>query len=248
MKSTPKERIFLGVDFNMKKKIFLTMGIVFLVFLQYSSTNAQTSNDLVMLQTLIKKIKPNIQIEQCNIQVREIFQQTENEIQYKLNKRFHDILWIKKEKLIKGVLKNSYDGLKCEFNIIPINEVADDETLLIVKFSANNEILLESNLLQSTITSTCFTEEAEIFSCLKGTINGTMDKDLTYIVDDFLEMFQASIIEKMFEKGFVSVSAQSQFFNNDLENNMNIQIALRSSTENNQTILTVGTPIITEEY
>ena len=248
MKSTPKERIFLGVDFIMIKKIFLTMGIVFLVFLQYSSTNAQTSNDLVMLQTLIKKIKPNLQIEQCNIQVREILQQTENEIQNKLNKRFHEIVWIKKEKLIKGVLKNSYDGLNCEFNIIPINEVANDETLLIVKFSAKNEILFKSTLLQSTITSICFTEEAEIFSCLKGTINGNMDKDLTYIIDDFLEKFQASTIEEMSEKGFTSISAKSQFFNNDLENHMNIQMALRYSTESNQTILTVGTPIITEEY
>ncbi|MDF2536361.1 MAG: hypothetical protein K0R18_2523 [Bacillales bacterium] len=248
MKSTPKERIFLGVDFNMKKKIFLTMGIVFLVFLQYSSTNAQTSNDLIMLQTLIKKVKPNIQIEQCNIQVREIFQQTEIEIQDKLNKRFHNILWIEKEKLIKGVLKNSYDGLNCEFNIIPICEVSEEGTLLIAKFSAKNEILLKSNLLQSTITSTCFTEEAEIFSCLKGTINGTMDKDLAYIVDEFIEIFQASIIEKMSEKGFTSVSAKSLFFKNDLDNNMNIQIALRNSAEHNQTILTVGTPIITEEY
>lgn len=246
MKFISKETLNLGVDFFMKSKFLLTMGIVFLIFLQYSSTNAQTSYDVTRLQTLIKRVVPNIQIEQWNIQFREKFQFSEVEIQNQITEKYKGIHWIKNEKSINGVLKTSSDDFNCGFTIIPIKKGDKKETLLIGNFTGSNEKFLNSNLLQSTISTTCFTEKAKIFSCLKGSINGNMENDLTYIVDDFLETFNADCIEEVSEKGFLSLSAKSHFFYGNLANQMNVQLALRNLSD--RTILTVGTPIITEEY
>lgn len=75
-----------------------------------------------------------------------------------------------------------------------------------------------------------------------------MDKDFAYIANEFPEKFEAEIIEQMDEKNFLSISARSNFFNKTLDNGMNIQMSLRNSSDENRTILTIGTPIITEEY
>lgn len=230
----------------MKRIILLTMGIVFLVFLQFPSTNAQTTTDITRLQELIKQVTPNIQIEQWSIQIRENFQLTEFEIKDQITKEFEGIYWIKNEESIKGILKGSTSAFDCEFIIIPIYKENQKKTLVIANFTGSNEKYLNSEFLQYSITATCFTKKAEIFSCLKGSLDGNMEKDLTYIVDDFLETFNAEGIENVSENGFVSVSAKSYFFCGNLTNQMNVQLALRNLSD--RTILTVGTPIITEEY
>lgn len=246
MKSISKETLNLGVDFFMKRKFLITMGIVFLLILQYSSTNAQTSTDITRLQKLIKQVEPSIQIEKWSIQLREKFQISESEMKDQINSKYNGIHWIETDKSIRGTLKITSENFNFEFILIPMNKGERKETLVIGNFSGSNEKTLESKFLESTIISTGFTDKAKIFSCLKGSIDGNMEKDLTYIIDDFLETFHAETIENVSEEGFISLSAKSHFFYGNLANQMNVQVALRRLS--NQTILTVGTPIITEEY
>ncbi|MDF2556858.1 MAG: hypothetical protein K0R71_686 [Bacillales bacterium] len=230
----------------MKSKFLLTMGIVFLLFLQYSSTNAQTSNDITRLQKLIKQVTPNIQIEHWSIQIRENFQSSEIEMKDQITKKYKGIQWLENEKSIKGTLKRSSNNFYIEFIIIPIKKGNQKRTLVIGNFTGANEKSLKNEMLQSSIVTTFFTGKAKSFSCLKGSIDGNMGNDLTYIVDDFIKTFDAEIIEKVSENGFTSVSAKSYCFSGELTNQMNVQLALRSLSD--RTIVTVGTPIITEEY
>ena len=94
-----------------------------------------------------------------------------------------------------------------------------------------------------------FSEHAEIYSCLRGVIGDTIDKDLLLVADQILHDFEARALSTLDEEGFVAVSAESEFFlENRLSNQMNLQLALRFDEEENRIMYAIGTPIIMNEY
>ncbi|OCA82471.1 hypothetical protein A8F94_21175 [Bacillus sp. FJAT-27225] len=92
-----------------------------------------------------------------------------------------------------------------------------------------------------------FRGEPSIFSCIKGTFNGRMEKVLSEKVTSILGQLNAAETEAMREDDFISVSGYSPEFTDVFGNGMNVQIAVRQAGGKEASVI-VGTPIITVEY
>ncbi|MFT8872972.1 MAG: YwmB family TATA-box binding protein [Sporolactobacillus sp.] len=89
----------------------------------------------------------------------------------------------------------------------------------------------------------------EIFSCVKAVSGVRMKSGLADQGENYLKIFSAAPIERMKEKTFISLSAYTKACSAGIETGnqkMNLQVALRR--EGGHTLITLGTPIITQEY
>lgn len=96
-----------------------------------------------------------------------------------------------------------------------------------------------------------FHGKATYFSCIKGEFSDKMDKVLSKRAKSVLKTLKANEVESLKEETFISISAFSPLFSQQIETKngkLNLQIALRSEGLGASTTLVVGTPIITIEY
>lgn len=96
-----------------------------------------------------------------------------------------------------------------------------------------------------------FREDPTIFACMIGSFNDKMEGVLNQKSTLLLKEFQAKPIEQLQEQDFLSVSAKTPIWEDYIptsEDEMNIQIALRSDGMGAKTTVVIGTPIITSEY
>lgn len=96
-----------------------------------------------------------------------------------------------------------------------------------------------------------FHGDSTTFACVKGSIGDMMNISLYEKSNHLLKEFEASQIEQLREKNFLSISAKTtewEDFIPTTNNEMNIQIALRTDGLGDKTTVVVGTPIITSEY
>lgn len=99
--------------------------------------------------------------------------------------------------------------------------------------------------------SDIFRGKPTVFSCMKGVFNDKIDSALPATASRLMSSFNATEIEALKEETFMSVSASSPMFTGSIdnkENNMNLQIGIRSEGLGGKTTIVVGTPIITIEY
>ena len=99
--------------------------------------------------------------------------------------------------------------------------------------------------------SDIFRGKPTVFSCMKGVFNDKIDSALPVAASRIMSSFNATEIEALKEETFMSVSASSPMFTGSIdhkENNMNLQIGIRSEGLGGETTIVVGTPIITIEY
>ncbi|MCM3163804.1 YwmB family TATA-box binding protein [Metabacillus litoralis] len=96
-----------------------------------------------------------------------------------------------------------------------------------------------------------FHEKPTTFACMAGIINDNMEGVLNQKSKNLLKEFEAKPVEQLQEPDFLSVSAKTPIWEDTIptdENNMNIQIALRTDGLGGKTTVVIGTPIITSEY
>ncbi|MFT8319175.1 MAG: YwmB family TATA-box binding protein [Sporolactobacillus sp.] len=94
-----------------------------------------------------------------------------------------------------------------------------------------------------------FKGQEQIFSCVKALDGVKMKSGLIEQGERYLKLFSAAPIERLNEKTFVSISAYTKTWNDDIisgKRKMNLQVALRR--DDGRTVVTLGTPIITQEY
>ncbi|MFX3617557.1 MAG: YwmB family TATA-box binding protein [Sporolactobacillus sp.] len=94
-----------------------------------------------------------------------------------------------------------------------------------------------------------FQGQEQIFSCVKALDGVKMKSGLIEQGERYLKLFSAAPIERLNEKTFVSISAYTKTWNDDIisgKRKMNLQVALRR--DDGRTVVTMGTPIITQEY
>ncbi|MEH7334251.1 YwmB family TATA-box binding protein [Neobacillus drentensis] len=99
--------------------------------------------------------------------------------------------------------------------------------------------------------SDIFRGKPTVFSCMKGVFSDKIDTALPVEANRLMSSFNATEIEALKEENFMSVSASSPMFTGSIdnkENNMNLQIGIRSEGLGAGTTVVVGTPIITIEY
>ncbi len=92
-----------------------------------------------------------------------------------------------------------------------------------------------------------FIEKPTFFSCVKGNFSGKINSSLSKTVNNLLANFKAKEIEALKEDQFMSVTANSPFFADSIQDR-NLQIGVRSEGLGGKTAIVVGTPIITIEY
>lgn len=116
---------------------------------------------------------------------------------------------------------------------------------------SENEWQLLSSKLKSRLDY-LFQENTKIFTCATGNGSDKLNFDLNEQADSLLADFSAQAIEFLKEETFISISAYTNTWNNEISTNsqkMNLQIAIRSKERlGGKTTVTIGTPIITTEY
>jgi len=115
------------------------------------------------------------------------------------------------------------------------------------QWNEENKSFFTTSQFKSRLTD-IFRGKPTIFSCMKGSFSDNMNTDLPKTIKDLLTVFNAKEIEALEEDNFMSVSAYSQKLSDSIENNMNLQIGIRSERLGARTTVVVGTPIITIEY
>jgi TATA-box binding len=96
-----------------------------------------------------------------------------------------------------------------------------------------------------------FQENVTTFACMSGSLDDKINLSLVQKSKQLLKEFKASPIENLQEQDFLSVSAKTPLWEDFIPTNndeMNIQIALRTDGMGDKTTVVIGTPIITSEY
>lgn len=96
-----------------------------------------------------------------------------------------------------------------------------------------------------------FQETVTTFACVNGLLDDKINLSLVEKSKQFLKEFKANPIEQLQEQDFLSVSGKTPLWEDFIptnNNEMNIQIALRTDGMGDKTTVVIGTPIITSEY
>ncbi|MFS0881724.1 YwmB family TATA-box binding protein [Metabacillus niabensis] len=96
-----------------------------------------------------------------------------------------------------------------------------------------------------------FHENPTIFACINGTFDDMIEVSLNNNANKFLKQFKAHSVEKLQEENFLSVSAKTALWEDFIpttNDEMNLQLALRTDGLGDSTTVVIGTPIITSEY
>jgi TATA-box binding len=96
-----------------------------------------------------------------------------------------------------------------------------------------------------------FQENVTTFACAGGLIDDNINLSLVQKSKQLLKEFKADPIEKLEEQDFLSISAKTPLWEDFIPTNneeMNIQIAIRTDGMGDKTTVVIGTPIITSEY
>ncbi|MFD1020110.1 YwmB family TATA-box binding protein [Thalassobacillus hwangdonensis] len=115
-----------------------------------------------------------------------------------------------------------------------------------VKWNADAEKFVSTTI--QTKKSRIFSENVAIFSCMKTSIDGTIDDVLVY--QNLEDLLNIETIEHISENDFTSISGYTELWEESiplLDRPMNIQFGVREGLGTG-TIITIGTPIITAEY
>ncbi|MEK4027729.1 YwmB family TATA-box binding protein [Pseudobacillus sp. FSL P4-0506] len=103
---------------------------------------------------------------------------------------------------------------------------------------------------QSTY-SQIFHRTPQIFTCIKGKFDGTLEEVLSNQLDKLLSNWKAEKREAVSETDFYSLSIYSERFTSNLplsDHEMNVQVGLRKKQRGTETNFVIGTPLITIEY
>ena len=107
-----------------------------------------------------------------------------------------------------------------------------------------------NTLYQSRIKQ-FFQHRVKSFTTVEAVTNEKVEEDLSINANHLATQFSAEIVESLKEETFVSLSAYTNEWKNEIptkNGKMNIQIALRQQGMGGTTFVTIGTPIITTEY
>ncbi|WP_257348122.1 YwmB family TATA-box binding protein [Pseudalkalibacillus decolorationis] len=94
-------------------------------------------------------------------------------------------------------------------------------------------------------------ESPSIYTCVQGEQSDTMGIVLQKRAEQLVQSFNATTIEALHEETFLSLSAYTDQWKHSIltdQQEMNLQIGIRTHGIGGKTTITIGTPIITTEY
>lgn len=235
--------------------------IIGVTFVQAGEKFANTKNmhDLLSIVTVLKG--ENIDINEWSLHAREkITANSPEDIQdlvRHLQNVYTDWTWeinSDSEKWEAKASKTSNQTMEENIQILSTLTDQNPQTYIIYEIQGKNftrktEQFIKEDL--NALLSDIFREKPTIFTCVKGDFNDKIITSLPFTVNRLLDKFEATEIESLKETDFISTSAYSPKFTNELTTNnqdMNLQLGIRTTGLGAKTTLVVGTPIITIEY
>ncbi|WP_141430978.1 YwmB family TATA-box binding protein [Bacillus sp. 03113] len=244
----------------MVKYRFLTtiLIICFVLFnVGNKPTGAEEELDLLALAEVFHN--ENIFIQEWSLYSREKLDNQTNIEAYvnQLRRSFPNAKWStesdENKTKIKAILKTS-QKINESILILSAHTTNTTESYIIYEVNGSGwEKESEQFLLQEfqRKADAIFREDTTIFSCIKGEINDKINVALPYYAKHLLDVFDANEIEALKENSFVSTSAYSRKFAENIETKgktMNLQLGIRKQGLGAKTTIVAGTPIITIEY
>lgn len=241
-----------------KTKLFFCISMILIIglgsALGFRQAEASGDNDLLEIADVFQT--ENILLEEWSFYAREhlVDLNTEKEVEEyveKLQARFPDWVWSRNdtnEKWEVTAVSPTSKHHKEMLQIMATHTKQPIDAYIVYRVSGeewNKEI--ESFFTKDqfkTRLSDIFRGKPTVFSCMKGSASVKIDTALSNLLD----VFNATEIEALKEDNFMSVSANSPRLKDTIENNMNLQIGIRSERLGTKTTIVVGTPIITIEY
>lgn len=242
----------------MKIIYYLLIAIILCFFFSavgnVNHTNAE-KNDFPVEEIMEQLRNEHIAIDEWTIMAKFSFKQKhENPKQLRSQFRQFKWLYVHNGSFAKwdGTYRNQQKKIVEKFQIIT---PTDEPSKTIVIYQATGRFRPENwktiNLYFDREIFDKIPGNPLFFTCIKGHTSGIMKGVLRLKTKKLLEQFEAKPVEELNEETFVSVSGLTKKWNHSIptqNGNMNIQVALRSESLGENTIVTVGTPIITTEY
>lgn len=248
----------------MRKKIIALLATISLlgslfIYVGEKPAIAHEDNDLLTLVTVLKG--ENININEWSLHAREKYDATQledvKEHVQKLQAQFPQWTWeissyVDKWQATASIESNQ--GIQENIQILSTLKLKNPQTYIIYEAQGLNFTNKTEQFIKEELTgkiSDIFRGNATIFSCLIGEFNDKMNTSLPFTVNRLLDSFQATEIEKINEPDFIATSAYSPLFNEGIVSNqddMNLQLGVRTNGLGAKTTIVVGTPIITIEY
>lgn len=248
---------------NKFKRLFIYIALLGLSIFFYGNSTIVANNeiDIVRMTDLLQQEK-QVKMKEWSVYAREknpsfIKDKDIASAYNELQKRYPDFNWII-EKTVNGWKaaadhENVENGLTESIILVTTDEKENFTSYLVYEVEGKEWNRQTASFFGSNFEkriNDIFHENPAIFSCIKGEFNDNMDEVLNSKASRLLKLFQAVETEGMREDHFVSLSAQTPIFRDFLKENnqMNIQLALRTDGLGAKTTFVVGTPIITFEY
>lgn len=243
---------------HMVLAVFFVVFIMFLLRLGNFHVNAKNETDLLKIVSLLQNEKINIT--EWSLYAREKIDHFDNlnEVKkygYSLKGKFSRWQWetdtVAGHWEMKGTLphKGFEEVIKILVNLEGAPQAYVVYELRGRAFTEESERFIKEHW--SATAFDIFRGNASIFSCVKGEFNDNIEATLSKSAERLLALLQAEKKESIEEKNFISTSAYSPIFADSIHNGdqeMNVQIGIRSEGLGAKTTLVVGTPIITIEY
>jgi hypothetical protein len=245
----------------MKKHIdkIVIIGIISFILLQFGngSTNAQNTNDLITLASVIQG--EEIEVNEWSIHAREKITSDKDieNVVIALKKQFPEWKWTHtsdQQHWATTAISTEPSLFKEKITIVSTPTKQLNQAYIIYEVQGKTWTDQTERFLKQEMTkriSDIFRGNPTIFSCITAELDGKMESTLSSSINGMLKAFKADEIESIRENSFISVSATSPLFAESLEthhDNMNLQLAVRTQGLGSKTTLVVGTPIITIEY
>ncbi len=192
----------------MKRYMILVLPFL-LLFLQLDTSEATAVSDLDQLVSVVLQHNPDATISGWTAVVRDERKMSSSDMYELLQQenQFKDVQSDRSSITASQVFPQQ--DMQVSARIV----VTDQETSMLIYTVSGNSWSQESRtLLHNLLRKQKFSEEAKSFSCLTGLTDGNMDKDSSKMRSQWLDDFDAQMIEQTTERNFLCCSVKSHFF------------------------------------
>lgn len=152
-----------------------------------------------------------------------------------------------------NIKNNSFSNAKMNFVAIPSKESNKTfEVYLILKLSLKTISDYKSSYVYMTESLNALSLEPIVNVNIKGSLQKKLNhQEQEQIIRDMFRKLNGSIVEGLNEDNIISLTGYSYKLNSKYksrDNFINLQIASSYDSDNNKTLFTIGTPLITMEH
>lgn len=231
-----------------KAVISIIVGLM-LFYVGNKTTEALAASDVEKIAERVFEMNPDADVLGWSILARSSSKGSLSDVTSEVKDRFRDYVWTEENtsdfQAWTGSRVDEEWGIRSSIKVMSDGrgEIAILYSIQGDNWSDGHAAYLRKQM--KTGKKGLFKHEPDYFACLKVRTGDTMDEA---VYENWMKLFDATSVESAVESDFVSISANSEQFENMLPNGANLQLAFRETPEEEGTTVTIGTPIIAFEY